>query len=383
MPSFHCWEWACSNLPSQSQGPRGVKDEVIKRTWPPADPRAGPGQLEAPHPHPWNVHSAHFPECELFQGHSFERAHPTGAIWMGYMTEPCWGLCINFKILEGRCGDLLLLRPPKTSLACKFPCLLNLPPTNLECLPLSLVSPCPACLWTNTIIWFLHPPLPMSAKVPSLTRRKDKRSEGKEREERRGSRGTWQEKGKEGEDHLSPWLHPYVGTALSCSPPPIAHPSGHCPGVSDLFQEDISPLLYKAVGHPSPTLVPPKPLPPGLVVLHILSYAWTRPLSLSSFQSGTSVNLQEEENPSVVIQNGGGRGTNCFLINSITIQCKNNLYLLNTFLYFLNFLMWAWITFIIREGLFCVCLIKHMTFWKVSQEPKMFSAIHMLTFVCN
>ena len=35
-------------------------------------------------------------------------------------------------MLESRCRDLLLLWPSKTSFVCKFPRLLNLPPTNVE-----------------------------------------------------------------------------------------------------------------------------------------------------------------------------------------------------------------------------------------------------------
>ena len=38
------------------------------------------------------------------------------------------------------------LAAPKTNLACKFSCLFNLPPTNLEQLPLSSVSPCLLCV---------------------------------------------------------------------------------------------------------------------------------------------------------------------------------------------------------------------------------------------
>lgn len=37
-------------------------------------------------------------------------------IWTEYMTEPSYHLYINFKILSGRCGDLLLLWPPTASL---------------------------------------------------------------------------------------------------------------------------------------------------------------------------------------------------------------------------------------------------------------------------
>ena len=42
----------------------------------------------------------------------------------------------------GRCRDLFILQLPKTSLLCKFSCLLTLPPTYLEW-PLSAVSPHP------------------------------------------------------------------------------------------------------------------------------------------------------------------------------------------------------------------------------------------------
>lgn len=37
-----------------------------------------------------------------------------------------------FKILTCGCGDLLVLRLPETGLTCQSPCLLHLPPTNLE-----------------------------------------------------------------------------------------------------------------------------------------------------------------------------------------------------------------------------------------------------------
>lgn len=43
----------------------------------------------------------------------------------------------------GGCRNLLILWLPRTSLVFKFLCLLNLPPMNLERLPLSLISPCP------------------------------------------------------------------------------------------------------------------------------------------------------------------------------------------------------------------------------------------------
>lgn len=53
-------------------------------------------------------------------------------------------LNITFRILAGRCEDLLILQPLMTSLICRFPCLLNLLPTNVKWsasfFPLSLLS---------------------------------------------------------------------------------------------------------------------------------------------------------------------------------------------------------------------------------------------------
>lgn len=58
-----------------------------------------------------------------------------------------------FENLAGWCGDLISWSS-KTSLFCKFPCLLNLH-LPIRCgLPLSSISPCPLCtaanLWTDT-----------------------------------------------------------------------------------------------------------------------------------------------------------------------------------------------------------------------------------------
>lgn len=52
---------------------------------------------------------------------------------MKYMTESTEGLCINFEDLASGDGDPLISQWPRTSLISKFPCLLNLPHTNLEC----------------------------------------------------------------------------------------------------------------------------------------------------------------------------------------------------------------------------------------------------------
>lgn len=55
--------------------PNLLLEEIIKRTPPLVDPRAGPGQSEASHPLlcPWNVRSAyHSHSKELFQRRSLE-----------------------------------------------------------------------------------------------------------------------------------------------------------------------------------------------------------------------------------------------------------------------------------------------------------------------
>lgn len=45
-----------------------VLEEVIERTLPPGDSRAGPGQLEAPQPlpYPWNVNSTYLLHARSF-----------------------------------------------------------------------------------------------------------------------------------------------------------------------------------------------------------------------------------------------------------------------------------------------------------------------------
>lgn len=73
---------------------------------------------------------------ESLQGHSL-RENPVSL----YQT---------LKILVGGCRDLLILLLLKTSLECKFLCLLNLSPINLE--GAASVSPCP--LWTGLVFHF-------------------------------------------------------------------------------------------------------------------------------------------------------------------------------------------------------------------------------------
>lgn len=55
----------------------------------------------------------------------------------------------KLKILVGRCRDLFILWSPKTSLLCKVPCSLNLPPANLEGYASPLVCLCPPCMGTS------------------------------------------------------------------------------------------------------------------------------------------------------------------------------------------------------------------------------------------
>lgn len=52
-------------------------------------------------------------------------------IWVMYMTEPRLGLCIDSGMWV---CDLFVFWLPKTSLVCKFSCLLKLPPTSFFCL---------------------------------------------------------------------------------------------------------------------------------------------------------------------------------------------------------------------------------------------------------
>lgn len=146
---------------------KGILGGIITKMWPPVDLWTGSWQSEVPHPLPcpWNVASAFFPcSPRLPQGHSLEIL-----MW-------CWdrldGICepiqlrVLYKLLSfGRqVQRSTVFVPLKTSLVYKFPCLLNLPPTNLEWtasfLSLSLPSLyggqfqmtpriLPQSLWTN------------------------------------------------------------------------------------------------------------------------------------------------------------------------------------------------------------------------------------------
>lgn len=98
-------------------------------------PGAGPGKPEALPSLlcPWNVCSICLPMLGTTQGHRLEIV-----MW-------CWDHldCIHdwiqvrflyehLRFWQMKRRDLPILQPPKTTLGCKFPCLLNSPPTNLE-----------------------------------------------------------------------------------------------------------------------------------------------------------------------------------------------------------------------------------------------------------
>lgn len=133
-------------------------EEVIKRTRPSVDSKARPGQSEAP-PHlpcPWNVPSAHNSHSgSPFQEHSLEKVR---CCW-DHLDDIC-----DWTHLRSLCKLLrsVYLVALKTSLICKFPCLLKLPPANLECFAFFRFSLSSVCrgpvsdftwellkLWTN------------------------------------------------------------------------------------------------------------------------------------------------------------------------------------------------------------------------------------------
>lgn len=138
--------------------------EVTKKIQQPFEAQAKPRQLEVPHllPCSWNIHFTHcFHSGNCFQGHSLERVRCCWdlKIWL----NPVKASIYTFKILVGRCNDLLILQLPKVSLTCKFLCLLNLPPVNLEWsasfLLFMYISSCPLCTGTNLKInnwWASH-----------------------------------------------------------------------------------------------------------------------------------------------------------------------------------------------------------------------------------
>lgn len=120
-------------------------DKVMGRTWPLVDPRVGPRQWKAPQPLPRPC--SHSGSC-LTNAALREQTY-------------CWehldGMCdwrplkslYKLKVLEGRWGDQLLMQLSKTSLICKFCCILDGPPTNLEWPASTFFSPCPPCPGTS------------------------------------------------------------------------------------------------------------------------------------------------------------------------------------------------------------------------------------------
>ena len=118
----------------------------MERTWPLVDQWVGPRQWEAPHslPCPWDAHSTHCSHNgSRFQGRSHERAT---CCWDHLDSTHDWTKVRPLHKLSRSWQGLwssTYLVAPKVSLLCKFSCLLNLPTTPLEWLPLPPVSPGP------------------------------------------------------------------------------------------------------------------------------------------------------------------------------------------------------------------------------------------------
>lgn len=67
-------------------------------------------------------------------------------------------------ILVGGCRDLLVLQAPMTNFVCKFPCLLKLPPSNMDRSASFLTSSYPL----NAEAWFrFHPGTPEEVCEPT------------------------------------------------------------------------------------------------------------------------------------------------------------------------------------------------------------------------
>ena len=135
-----------TNIPCDywcKDSPQNVLEEVIEKTSLLVDPWARPRQPEAPHPlpSPWIVYSLAFPILEVATGTQLSDnkvlLRPSG-----WHTSDGTQLRHLYKLLRFWWVSMeVYLWLPKTSLVCRSPCLLNVLPTNLECLPLSLVSP--------------------------------------------------------------------------------------------------------------------------------------------------------------------------------------------------------------------------------------------------
>lgn len=138
-------------------------DEVFKRMWPPVNPQAGPRWWSLSPPflclecrvHP--PYSQLDPFSRMQAWESNELLRPSGLnMWLDQAKVSIY----TFKILACDCPDLLILRVPKISLLCKFPCLVNPPPTNLKCSASpfadSLSPGIGANLWINKLYYYLH-----------------------------------------------------------------------------------------------------------------------------------------------------------------------------------------------------------------------------------
>ena len=111
-----------------------VLEEVIKKTWQPADPQTESRQLEATHPFPvlgmcfclpsW------LPEAAL-RIQPWDRNVVLRLIGLSMWPNPLEASIETFKILVGGRRNLLVLGLPKSSLLRKFPCSLKLPPSSM------------------------------------------------------------------------------------------------------------------------------------------------------------------------------------------------------------------------------------------------------------
>ena len=121
-------------------------EEVIKRTWLPGDLRAGYGKSGMPclYSSLECTFSSPFPQPEPFQGCSLEKVR----CWWDFLDWKCdwaqWRLRCTLLRFWWANGEITRLAATQDK-PHKFSCILNLPATNLECLPPSLVPICPLC----------------------------------------------------------------------------------------------------------------------------------------------------------------------------------------------------------------------------------------------
>ena len=137
------WWWT-----SCQTGP--VLEGGMEIMWPQVDPRAGPGQSQAPHSLvcPWNILLPTVPTVGVIFKDAALSEQCVETTWMVYVTEPPLSLYINLTFWQWVQRSSRLWAA-KTNLVRKSPCLLKLSPANLEWLSLSLVSPCLPCMGPN------------------------------------------------------------------------------------------------------------------------------------------------------------------------------------------------------------------------------------------